>query len=437
MRVDAALTPLDTHSPRRDAGSQAPAPDRRVGRPLIATRQVDESPYPPLGLGPRLIILAGGPCISLATSIIQPILPKIQNDLAHTATEAFLVKMLVGIMGVAMVIGAALTGFLVDRFGLKRVITANYVLYALAGTAGVYLNDLHWLLAARFLFGMAASGAATGSIIVINSLMAEQGRASWLGYYNAVAQMSSVLLNPLSGFLGTMNWHWSFAIYGFAAPLAIVAFAAFGPKVTVHRQETPSDPEPLVRWFPFRFAVIGLLIGVIIYMPAVYLPFLLTHLGMTSPQLISFVLTGDIIAGTVSALLYGRVRRSLSEAAAFKIAFGLCGLGLLIAGLAPNYVLVIVGSVFFGIGVAWFIPTLMTATAARVTPDRQGRAAGLVKGANYMGSPIAVFLAEPVGRHFGPSGAILTAAGIALALLLAALAGFVFGKTSPEPLGAR
>jgi MFS family permease len=384
-----------------------------------------------VGLATRLIILAGGPCISLATSLIQPILPKIEADLANGPDDAFLVKMLIGVMGVAMVIGAAVTGFLVDRFGLKRIMTANYAIYALAGTAGVYLNDLQLLLVSRFLLGMAASGAVTGSIIIINSLMAPNRRATWLGYYNGVAQLSAVLFNPLSGFLGEMNWHWSFAIYGIAAPFAAIALLALQGRAPIRTEKTAADSEPLVRWFPFRFAVIGILLGVIIYIPAVYLPFLLSSLGMTSPQLISLVLTGDILAGSIAALMFGRVRRSVSEAGAFKISVGMAGAGLLIAGLAPNYVVVIIGSIFFGIGVAWFLPTLMLGTAVRVASDRQGRAAGLVKGANYMGSPIAVFLAEPVARNYGPSGAILTAAALALVLLVAALSGKVFGKTTP------
>jgi MFS family permease len=370
----------------------------------------------------------------LATSLIQPILPKIEADLANGPDDAFLVKMLIGIMGIAMVIGAAATGFLVDRYGLKRVMTANYAVYALAGTAGMYLNDLQLLLVSRFLLGMAAAGAVTGSIIIINSLLAPERRASWMGYYNGVAQIGAVLLGPVSGFLGEMNWHWSFAIYGIAGPFAALALVALRGRRQADEVQTATESEPLVRWFPFRFAVIATLLGIIIYIPAVYLPFLLSGHGMVSPQLISLVLTGDIIAGSIAALLFGRVRRSVTEAGAFKIAVGMAGLGLLIEGLAPTITMVVVGSIFFGIGMAWFLPTLMLGTAVRVAPDRQGRAAGLVKSANYLGSPIAVFLAEPVARAFGPSGAILTAAALSLTLLVAALSGKVFESTAKPGL---
>jgi MFS family permease len=385
-------------------------------------RRAPGAPAPEaLSLGAKTMILVGGPAVSLATSLIGPVLPSIEADLARGPDDAFLVKMLVGVMGAAMVIGAALTGFLTDRFGLKRVMAANYLLYAIAGTAGVYLSNLHLLVASRFFLGIAASGAVTGSIIIINAQVPVERRATWLGYYNAVAQIGSVALNPVSGLLGELNWHWSFAIYGLAAPFAAVAAVALRGRSQGPAEARP-DEQPLLQWFPFRFAAIGLLLGIVIYVPAVYLPFLLRDLGMTSPALISFVLTGDIIAGSLSALCYGPARRVLSEHGAFAVSVGLAGLGLFIAAFAPGYLLVIVGSVVFGLGVAWFFPNLMIFVASRVGPDQQGRAVGLVKGATYLGSPVAVFVTEPVAREYGASGALVLAAFVSLSLLLAAIA---------------
>jgi MFS family permease len=392
----------------------------------VAAQRVDDTRD--MGWGVKVVILAGGPAISLATSLIQAVLPAIQQDLAHSPSDAFLVKMLVGINTLAMAIGAALTGFLVDRFGLKRVITATYALYAIAGTAPVFLTDLRLLLVSRFLLGLAAAGAVTGSIIIINARMMGDRRASWLGYYNAVAQFGSVVLNPLSGKLGEISWHWAFAIYGIAAPFAVVALLALDSLVS----RAPPPEQPLFErsvtalsgffaWFPLRFLLLGLCLGMIVYIPAVYLPFRMHELGMENPFYISLVLTGDIIAGTLAALLYGRAKRLLSEYQAFAISVGLGGLGLLIAALAPNVPLMVFGAVIFGLGIGWVQPNLMFVLAGRVDRERQGRAAGLVKSSVYLGSPVAVVLTEPVARGFGAPGALLAAVAMAAVLFLAAL----------------
>jgi MFS family permease len=375
----------------------------------------------PISWGVKAVILAGGPAISLCTSLIQAVLPAMTADLARGPDDAFLVKMMVGLNTLAMAIGAALTGFLVDRFGLRRVMAGCYGVYAIAGTAGVYLNDLHLLLVSRFVLGLAAAGAVTGSIIIINARMGLAQRATWLGYYNAVAQLGSVVLNPIGGLLAEVSWHWSFALYGIAAPFAVIAFTALGGRKSEAVTETRPAGPPLLSWFPFRFAFLGICLGFIVYIPAVYLSFLLHNLGMTSPALISLVLTGDIIAGSISAALYGRARRVLSEYQAFSISVACSGLGLLIAALAPSVVLVIAGSVLFGVGVAWFQPNLMFVLAGRVAPDQQARAAGLVKSSVYLGAPIAMYAAEPVSRSFGASGAILVAVAVSAGLFVVAL----------------
>lgn len=383
---------------------------------------------PEIGWGVKAVILAGGPAISLATSLIQAVLPSIEADLARGPDDAFLVKMLVGVNTLAMAIGAALTGFLVDRYGLKRVLTVNYAVYALAGTAPFYLTDLWLLLVSRFFLGLAAAGAVTGSIIIINARMFGDRRAAWLGYYNAVAQFGSVILNPIGGKLAEISWHWSFVLYGFAIPF--VAIAALSLDSTARRTMHSGEPwldraKAAVRdfsgWFPFRFLLLGLCLGGIVYIPAVYLSYLLHNLGMTSPFLISLVLTGDIVAGTLAAALYGTARRYLSEYQAFSVSVACAGLGLLVAALAPNVLLVILGSVVFGIGVAWFQPNLMFVIAGRVTPEQQGRAAGLVKSSVYLGAPVAVTLVEPVARSFGAPGAILAVAAMAAVLFVVSL----------------
>jgi MFS family permease len=371
-----------------------------------------------VSLGVKVVILAGGPAISLAISLIQPLLPSIEADLAHSAADSLLVKMLVGVMGVAMVIGASATGFLVDRFGLKRVMAANYALYALAGTAGIYLDHLTLLVCSRFFLGIAASGAVAGSIIIINTCMSVDRRPAWLGYYVGVAQFTALVLNPVSGMLGNLNWHWSFALYGVTAPFAFIARAALPGPLVARPGYRPEPPQPLRHWFPFSLALLSLVLGTIIYIPAVYLPFLLSKMGMVSPALISFVLTGDLIMGAIAALLYGRARRLLSGQGTFLLSVGMVALGLLIAALAPNFVVVVVGCMIFGLGVPWFIPNLMVAVANRVSPEQQGRAVGLVKGANYLGSPIAVFLTEPISREHGARGALLVASFLSLSLLL-------------------
>lgn len=60
--------------------------------------------------------------VALAYSVVSPILAKMSDELAHGAKGAYLVKMIVGIIGVAMVPGAPIAGLLADKLGRRPVL---------------------------------------------------------------------------------------------------------------------------------------------------------------------------------------------------------------------------------------------------------------------------------------------------------------------------
>src|SRR5579862_4927642 len=102
----------------------------------------------------KVIMVSGGVLVALCMVGITAVLPQIEAALAHDAQDRLLVKLLGTIVGATMVVGAPLVGFLVDRVGLKRVLLTSCIVYALAGTAGLYLGTLTALLVSRLILGL-------------------------------------------------------------------------------------------------------------------------------------------------------------------------------------------------------------------------------------------------------------------------------------------
>ena len=57
-------------------------------------------------------------------------------------------------------------------------------------------------------------------------------------------------------------------------------------------------------------------------------------------------------------LSYGRSQRYMSVYAAFAFSFAWAGAGMLIAALASTVVGFVIGMMFFGVGLGWFVPNL-------------------------------------------------------------------------------
>ena len=71
-----------------------------------------------------------------------------------------------------------------------------------------------------------------------------------------------------------------------------------------------------------------------------------------------------------------------------------------------------------GMGIGWFMPTLMYLIGTKVLPMQQGRTAGLVKGSNYLATPLAILAVQPLYLLWGPRFPILLSGIISLALLI-------------------
>lgn len=388
----------------------------------------------PLNWGLKTVMLCGGLLTSLAMIGITAVLPQIETELAHSAQDRMLVKLLVTGMGLTMVVGAPLAGFLVDRFGLKRVLLFSCLLYSLAGTSGLYLDSLPTLFASRLLLGLTAGGLITMSMTLISTRLAGIERAKWMGANVSTTMAGTIVIHPLVGYLGESGWRWPFALYALGLVLAMVA--ATGLKVDRLPQRvvnSAAKSETLRGWFPFRYAFLGVVIGVISYVTMVYIPFVIRAVGVSSPTTIALIMLVESVIGAVVALLFGRSQRYLSSRTAFIASFACTGAGALVVATASTFPVIVIGLVVFGFGMGWFIPNLMTASVKGIDTGRQGRAIGIIKGANFLAAPAGTVLVEPVTRIMGPSGAIWVASLLSFAALGAFFIRMVYRRTSAPP----
>ncbi|MCE7010339.1 MFS transporter [Kibdelosporangium philippinense] len=79
------------------------------------------------------------------------------------------------------------------------------MLYALAGTAGYFVNDLYVLLATRALLGVAVGGIMTAISATITDWFEGARRASFLGPQQAFASLGGVIFLPLAGVLAAVD----------------------------------------------------------------------------------------------------------------------------------------------------------------------------------------------------------------------------------------
>ena len=155
----------------------------------------------------RLTLLLASSLTVMSGATIAPALPAMQAHFAGVENSDLLVRLVLTVPALAIVVGAPLAGVIGDLRGRARLLYMAILLYAAAGSSGLYLDSLGAILAGRVLLGAAVAGVLTSA----TALAAD--------YYSGAER---------ARFMGCLANAWMFAIVGGDQPqIGIETFSAW------------------------------------------------------------------------------------------------------------------------------------------------------------------------------------------------------------------
>lgn len=372
-------------------------------------------------------VLAAAGLTLMAAALVSPGLPAMAEHYQDVEGADVLVRLVLTITSLTIAVGAPVAGYLADRFGRRPVLLGGLALYAVAGTAGLIVPDLGWLLATRAALGLAVGAVTTSVTALLTDWTTGARRAAYLGYQQAAASLGGVVLLPLAGLLAGLSWRAPFWLYASALPVAVLVLVAVrdtvpgGVPAVLAAAGSPGG-RGVARTDSPRIAglyVLAVAATAVFFMAPTQLPFLLGDL-VVGPQLVGAAIAGSTMTSLVGALAFPVVRRRLSSTAITLASLGALGVGWLLVGRADGVGLVLVGLLTGGLGVGLAVPNLMLRLGELAPAERRGRLlAGLVTGI-FLGQFVSPIAAGPVVAAAGLAGAftwagLVTAASSALA----------------------
>jgi MFS family permease len=368
----------------------------------------------------KSIILLSSLPLSVAIVAIAPILPKMSAELAHTAMDAYLVKMVVGIGGIAFVIGGPIAGYLIDKIALRPLFVGACLVFSVAGVVPYVLDSLPFILVMRFLMDICSISCQIIGAALVAKYFGEVQRAKWMGVFAASATAIALVGLYVGGYLGDLGWRQAFLIHLSGLPMAVLGWVALA------REEAPAPEKndsvatsaQSKAPFPWGLALIAFLIGIIIYVPSIYIPFHMASIGFAKPSAISTALMFSTVVSMTTASQFGRIRTFVSSTTAFCFSFAGVAAGIAIIALATTYPMVLVGLSVMGLGIGWLFPNLMASTADVVDEAHRGRTLGIVRSIELMAPAIGVTALEPLVRHIGANGILLLVVATAILISL-------------------
>ncbi|MFD8653773.1 MFS transporter [Streptomyces mirabilis] len=403
-----------------------------------------ESAQPPFATLPtsgaahrlRVALLMAGSCLPiLGAVLIAPVLPKMQEHFADVPGAAALVPMALTVPALALGLLAPFAGVIVDRLGRKRLLIVATALYAVFGTAPLWLKSLGAIVASRALVGIAEAAIMTCCTTLIGDYYTGRVRDRYLALQTMCASASATAFFVIGGATGSAGWRTPFWIY--AVSLLIAPLMAIGlPKPTAATGAAAEDGEGTdttaapKRSFPFRqlAGICGLTMfgALVFYTVPVEMAYLLDDLGVTATSVIGPATAIASAATVAGAITFAKLRGAPGPR--LPLVFALCAAGFAVMWLANSAPLLIAGAVLNCLGTGLLLPSLLTIAMSKLDFSDRGRGTGLWTASFFIGQficPLVLIAAESaLGTLAAAVGLLgLASAVIAACLLLAARRG--------------
>ncbi|MCK8438513.1 MFS transporter [Streptomyces sp. D2-8] len=416
-----------------------------VPPPYPAT--ADSAPAPMAVSGPahllRVTLLMAGSCLPiLGAVLIAPVLPKMQDHFESVPGAKALVPLALTVPALALALLAPFAGVIVDRLGRKRLLIAATLLYAVFGTAPLWLDSLGAIIASRALVGVTEAAIMTCCTTLIGDYYSGRQRVKYLALQTMCASASATVFFVVGGAAGSAGWRMPFWVYAVSLALApLMAMALPSPAGRATTGKAPVAGTAGRRPFPWRqlrgICALTFFGAMVFYTVPVEMSYLLDDLGVQNSGVIGLA-TAIASAATVGgAIVFARLKRSPEPALPAVLAVCAVGFGVMfLAGSAP---LLVIGAVINCVGTGMLLPALLTSAMSRLAFEDRGRGTGLWTAAFFGGEfvcPLVLLAGESaMGSLAGAVGVL----GVVTALVAGGLpavrrrAGAVDKRPLPEP----
>jgi MFS family permease len=388
--------------------------------------------WPPEWVKKAVLLLASMLPVA-ATATLAPATPAIQAAFADAPNANTLARLVVTLPALFIVLGAPVVGWLIDRYGRRRLLLTALIAYGIVGVCGGLAPSLPALLVTRALMGLTVAGILTAVTTLIADYYHGTTRAQLLGLQAAFMGFGGSSFVLLGGLLADVGWRAPFAVYGLAlllVPLAVRVLSEPPKHAAPHNASSVDGLSPDGGPLQLPVARVVLIYSVIFVLQVTYftiavqLPFYLPKIVGAADNIATqsgFAVACLSLTYATVALQAKRVQQRLNYGGVVVLGFTCIGSGLILIGAAQTWPALLCGLVVTGLGTGSTQPNMSVWLASITPPAVRGRVVGGFSTAISLGQFLSGFINQPVIDRVGRDGMWTAFGGVALALAVCGL----------------
>jgi MFS family permease len=399
-----------------------------TAHPATAGARAPNTAHEPRLIHACILLVTSGLTV-LVTAILGPSMPAMQAHFAGVPGADYLVPLTMTAPMLMMAFLSVFAGELADRLGRKRLLVGSTALYAVIGTAPLYLDSLVAIIASRFALGVLEAALMTISTTMIGDYWSGARRERFMSLQTTVAATSAFLLNGLGGAIAEHGWRAPYA--AFAASLLLVPLMAIylwepASRATLSADAAAADRRAFRPGLLALVCALAVLLGVVFMIVPVHFGYLYGAIGVQSPARIGMAYAVNSLGVISGTFVFGwLLAPRLKVAWQLAVGAAIAAAGFVLMRSAGDYDALTAAGFVNGLGCGILLPTMVAWNMRELPLSKRGFGIGAYQSCFFLGfffSPLIVVALEK--QLAAPRAAAVGQIGMAL-LALAALAAVV------------
>lgn len=343
------------------------------------------------------LLVASSMCV-MAGAIIAPVLPLMSEVFYNIEHSEFLVKLILSIPAIFIALFAPFSGYILDKYGRKKVFIFGLIVYGIAGSSGYFVDNIYLVLAGRIFLGVGVAAIMTSTTTLIGDYFTDEKRNKFLGLQSAFMAFGGMIFLIMGGILGDISWKAPFLVYAFAfivLPAAMIFI--YEPDLNQEKETSKTNLLPSISLKNYAIIFILAFMGMLIlYMMPIHIPFLLKSLDNLSNTNIGFLFSSFIFVAGLTSIFYQKISRRLNYRVIFIIALLFIGTGYLLTIFASNAFETMGYLAIAAIGQGLFLPNLGVGVMSIAPVEARGRAIGGLTTCLFAGQFFCPIVTQPI-----------------------------------------
>ncbi len=333
----------------------------------------------------------------MSNAAIVTSLPHLGEHFKQVNNIELLSRLMITIPSLAIAVLAPFLGHFIHHTSVTKNVIFALILFAIAGSAGLYLQSVYALLFSRMLLGISIAIIMIVGTTLIGHYFSDESRHKFMGIQSAFISIGGIFFITGGGVLSDFGWRYPFGIYLIGLVVLPMALLFLDEPKKLHIDEREVE----ITGNLASIYILAFLLMVIFYVLPTQMPFLMINHFGASGTLTGLIISSAMASNAIGALSFSRLKKHIDFGGIYLLGLVILAFGFMAIGNISNIYLFFITSPIMGFG-GGLLMTTTTAWMLHVSHHtKRIKASGYLTGALFAGQFVSPLLFHPFVEYFG------------------------------------